>query len=148
MATEPTLREPPPPVADASRPGPRLATALSLGLVYLAWGGTYPAIKVVVRAVPPLIAMGVRFLVAGLVLYAALAVRRRRLLLPAPPARQATSALIGVWLLADIGLIAIASFLRRPPPELEVIPLVHSTAWRSSAHAPSATAGGSSSRTA
>ena len=44
-------------------------------------------------------------------------------------------------------LIAIASFLRRPPPELEVIPLVHSTAWRSSAHAPSATAGGSWSRT-
>ena len=33
-------------------------------------------------------------------------------------------------------LIAIASFLRRPPPELEVIPLVHSTAWRSSANAP------------
>ena len=45
-------------------------------------------------------------------------------------------------------LIAIAAFLRRPPPELEVIPLVHSTAWRSSANEPSATAGGSSSRTA
>jgi excinuclease UvrABC nuclease subunit len=45
-------------------------------------------------------------------------------------------------------LIAIASFLRRPPPELEVVRLVHSTAWTSSASGPSATVGGSSSRTA
>jgi DNA polymerase III epsilon subunit family exonuclease len=45
-------------------------------------------------------------------------------------------------------LIAVASFLRRPPPELEVVPLVHSTAWKTSASEPSETAGGSSSRTA
>jgi DNA polymerase III epsilon subunit family exonuclease len=45
-------------------------------------------------------------------------------------------------------LRAVGAFLRRPPPELEVFPLVHSSAWKSSVNAPSATAGGSSSRTA
>jgi DNA polymerase III epsilon subunit family exonuclease len=45
-------------------------------------------------------------------------------------------------------LLAVAAFLRRPPPELEVIPLVHSTAWTSSGHARSAPAGESSSLTA
>ncbi|MGH3003083.1 MAG: exonuclease domain-containing protein [Gaiellaceae bacterium] len=45
-------------------------------------------------------------------------------------------------------LRAVGAFLRRPPPELEVFSLVHSGAWKSSANAPSATAGGSSSRTA
>jgi DNA polymerase III epsilon subunit family exonuclease len=45
-------------------------------------------------------------------------------------------------------LLAVASFLRRPPPELEVIPLAQSAAWRSSASAPPARAGASSSSTA
>src|SRR4051794_25209853 len=45
-------------------------------------------------------------------------------------------------------LLVAATFLRRPPPELEVIPLVHSTSWTSSAHARSGPAGASSSLTA
>jgi len=45
-------------------------------------------------------------------------------------------------------LLVAATFLRRPPPELEVIPLVHSTSWRTSAHARSGPAGESSSLTA
>jgi DNA polymerase-3 subunit epsilon len=46
-------------------------------------------------------------------------------------------------------LLAIASFLRRPPPELDVIPLgISSRAWRSYEPAPPATAGASSSSTA
>ncbi|HEY5295285.1 MAG TPA: exonuclease domain-containing protein [Gaiellaceae bacterium] len=45
-------------------------------------------------------------------------------------------------------LLAIGTFLRRPPPELEVLPLVQSSAWTSSANALSETAGESSSLTA
>jgi DNA polymerase III epsilon subunit family exonuclease len=44
-------------------------------------------------------------------------------------------------------LLAIAAFLRRPPPELEVV-FLHSTPWTSSANAVRETAGESSSRTA
>lgn len=44
-------------------------------------------------------------------------------------------------------LRVVASFLRRPPPELEVVPLLDSRPWRSCANALSAPAGGSSSPT-
>ncbi len=40
-------------------------------------------------------------------------------------------------------LLAVAAFIRRPPPELEVIRLAHSNAWSSSASERSATAGAS-----
>jgi len=45
-------------------------------------------------------------------------------------------------------LRVLASFIRRPPPELTVIPLAHSTPWRSFESEPSRTAGASSSSTA
>jgi DNA polymerase III subunit epsilon len=45
-------------------------------------------------------------------------------------------------------LRVLASFIRRPPPELEVIRLAHSAGWSSSANAHSAQAGASSSSTA
>jgi DNA polymerase III epsilon subunit family exonuclease len=45
-------------------------------------------------------------------------------------------------------LRALAPFIRRPPPELTVVPLAHSAPWRSSGSARSATAGASSSSTA
>lgn len=47
----------------------------ALGSVYLIWGTTYLAIRITNETLPPLIAAGVRFLVAGAVLYA-VAVRR------------------------------------------------------------------------
>lgn len=48
----------------------RAALALALGTLYLVWGSTYFAIKIVLRGLPPLGAAAVRFLAAGLVLYA------------------------------------------------------------------------------
>ncbi len=47
----------------------------ALLIVYVVWGSTYLAIRVVVQSMPPLIAGGVRFLIAGLVLGGVLAVR-------------------------------------------------------------------------
>ncbi len=43
---------------------------LALGIVYVVWSTTYLAIRVVNETLPPLIAAGVRFLIAGGVLYA------------------------------------------------------------------------------
>ncbi|MBA3843970.1 MAG: GIY-YIG nuclease family protein [Actinobacteria bacterium] len=45
-------------------------------------------------------------------------------------------------------LLVIAGFLRRPPPEVEVVPLVDSTGWKRSANKLSERAGASSSQTA
>ncbi len=48
----------------------RLAIAAALATVYVVWGSTYLAIKYAVLSVPPLMMAGVRFFVAGAVLYA------------------------------------------------------------------------------
>ncbi|HWH10080.1 MAG TPA: EamA family transporter [Solirubrobacteraceae bacterium] len=50
---------------------------LALITVYVVWGSTYLAIRVMVQTVPALLGAGARFLVAGLALYAWNRVRRR-----------------------------------------------------------------------
>lgn len=84
----------------------RILTAL--GVVYLAWGATYPAIRVMVETVPPLLGTGARFLLAGLVLYAFLAVRRGSWTIQSSRRELAGAALIGTIILGDIGLLALA----------------------------------------
>ncbi len=54
------------------------AVALALGTVYLVWGSTYLAIRVTDRTLPPLLMSSVRFLVAGVALYAFAARGRAR----------------------------------------------------------------------
>jgi drug/metabolite transporter (DMT)-like permease len=67
-------------------PSPRAAAPLGLvvaamGVVYVVWGSTYLGIRIVVEEADPLTSMGVRYVAAGLLLGAVLAVRsgRRRL---------------------------------------------------------------------
>lgn len=48
----------------------------ALWVVYIVWGSTYLAIRVVVETMPPLLAGGARFLVAGALMYAWLRFRR------------------------------------------------------------------------
>lgn len=47
----------------------RLQVWVALGLVYVIWGSTYLAIRYVVETVPPMLGMGMRFLLAGAILY-------------------------------------------------------------------------------
>ena len=49
---------------------------LALATVYLVWGSTYLAIRVMVETVPPLLGAGLRFLLAGAALYPVLVARR------------------------------------------------------------------------
>jgi drug/metabolite transporter (DMT)-like permease len=53
-------------------------TWIALGTVYVVWGSTYLGIRVVVETMPPLIAGGVRFMLAGTIMLLALALRRGR----------------------------------------------------------------------
>jgi drug/metabolite transporter (DMT)-like permease len=73
--------------------------------VYLAWGGTYPAIRVMVETVPPLLGTGVRFLAAGGVLAAVLAALGR---LSAGKSELVGAAAVGTVILGDIGVLAVA----------------------------------------
>jgi drug/metabolite transporter (DMT)-like permease/GNAT superfamily N-acetyltransferase len=49
---------------------------LALASIYVIWGSTYLAIRVMVETVPPLLGAGFRFLLAGAVFYAFLRLRR------------------------------------------------------------------------
>jgi drug/metabolite transporter (DMT)-like permease len=49
-----------------------------LWIVYVVWGSTYLAIRVVVETMPPLLSGGVRFMLAGAILYTVLLVRGGR----------------------------------------------------------------------
>jgi drug/metabolite transporter (DMT)-like permease len=66
----------------------------ALGIVYVIWGSTYLAIRVMVETVPPLLGAGVRFTVAGGVLIAVLALRHG-----APVLRPGRRELLGALLI-------------------------------------------------
>jgi len=85
------------------------ATWAALLVVYLVWGSTYLAIRVLVRSTPPLLAMGVRFTAAGLLLAAFLAARHGPGVLRVPWRRALPAAAVGILLLgAGNGGVAVA----------------------------------------
>jgi drug/metabolite transporter (DMT)-like permease len=86
------------------------ATVVALLAVYLIWGSTYLAIRVVVtNHLPPMLSMGVRFLVAGLLLAGGVRVRAGRGALAATRPQLATTAVVGIALLCGgNGFVAIA----------------------------------------
>jgi drug/metabolite transporter (DMT)-like permease len=88
---------------------PVAAIWTALSAVYVIWGTTYLAIRVANETLPPLIAAGVRFTVAGAVLYA-IAVRRGDVVGDRPgPAQWRAAAIVGVALVAGgNGLVVLA----------------------------------------
>jgi drug/metabolite transporter (DMT)-like permease len=85
------------------------ATWSALIIVYLVWGSTYLAIRVLVGAVPPLLAMGGRFLCAGAVLTAILVIRGGPGVLRVPWRQALSASLVGVLLLTcGNGGVAVA----------------------------------------
>lgn len=79
---------------------------LALLTLYIAWGTTYLAISYAIKSIPPFFMSGMRFLVAGLVLYT----WRRLSGDPAPTRKQwQSAAIIGMFLLVGgIGVVGIA----------------------------------------
>ena len=92
---------------------------LAFGIIYFVWGSTYLAIRVGVREVPPFLLAGMRFLVAGLVLYA----WARATGVPAPTAREWRGAtLLAVLIFVmDYGLLFWAE--RRVPSGIAAVML-------------------------
>jgi drug/metabolite transporter (DMT)-like permease len=86
---------------------PRVAG--NLLIVYVGWGSTYLAIRVMVRTIPPLLGAGVRFLVAGLILLAVVRVKFGRAAFRLDARSLAAAALIGILLPAGgNGLVSVA----------------------------------------
>jgi len=90
---------------------------LAFAIIYFVWGSTFLAIRVGVREVPPFLLAGMRFLVAGIVLYGWMRVRGA----PSPTAREwgAASLLAILIFLLDYGLLFWAE--RRVPSGIAAV---------------------------
>lgn len=99
----------------AARRPPRLGAAVdprvwgALSIVYAVWGSTYLAIRVAINTLPPLLMAGVRFLIAGTVLFL-WAIRRGDRDADRPePAQWAAAAIVGgALLLGGNGMVVLA----------------------------------------
>ena len=90
-------------------PGGSLRLWLALATVYLVWGSTYLAIRVVVETMPPLLSAAARFLVAGGILCAWLVLREGKAALRVSGRELAGAGAVGLLLLlGGNGLVTIA----------------------------------------
>ena len=110
VPAEPPAEPPGQPAAGRGASSPRARTVwAALLVVYLVWGSTYLGIRVMVEnGLPPLLSGGVRFVVAGLLLAAVLAVTRGPRRLAVSGRQLAASAAVGaLLLLGGNGLVSL-----------------------------------------
>lgn len=94
-----------PAAAARSRP---VLIGVALGIIYLVWGSTYLAIRVMVEQMPPLVGAGARFLTAGLLVAAIVVARGGPRRMVVTPRELAGCTLIAVLLpVAGQGLVTI-----------------------------------------
>jgi drug/metabolite transporter (DMT)-like permease len=107
--------------------GPRGA-AVALGTIYVVWGSTYLAIRLAVESVPPLLGAGVRFLLAGVVLAALIAIVRGPRALPVTRRELLAAAVSGVLILVGgIGLLTLAE--QETPSSLAALLIASVPLW-------------------
>ena len=88
---------------------PRWLGPLALATIYVVWGSTYLAIRVMVEDIPPLLAAGVRFVIAGAILYGWLAWRRPRAARAITGRQLVGAAVVGILLMfGGNGLVTVA----------------------------------------
>jgi drug/metabolite transporter (DMT)-like permease len=81
----------------------------ALATIYIVWGSTYLAIRVMVETMPPLLAAGARYVVAGSVFWAILRIASGAERVRATPRQLAGAALIGTLLcFGGNGLVTVA----------------------------------------
>lgn len=80
-------------------PPPAWQVWLALGTVYVIWGSTYLAIRVVVETLPPFLSAGVRFIIASAALGAWIAARHGNARLRVGWAELRSAAIVGIALL-------------------------------------------------
>jgi drug/metabolite transporter (DMT)-like permease len=110
------------------RHAPAWLVWLNLWIVYIVWGSTYLAIRVMVETMPPLLASGVRFLAAGAIAYVYLWIRRGRAGVRVTRSEFLASAAVGTaLLLGGNGLVSIAE--RDVPSGLAALVIASTPLW-------------------
>ena len=94
-----------------------LVTAGCLAVLYSVWGSTYLAQRIAVAAMPPLFMGGLRFAIAGAMLYAALRLRGT----PAPSRREWGAAVLSAVPLMMLGMGTVAIAMTRAPSGLAAL---------------------------
>jgi drug/metabolite transporter (DMT)-like permease len=91
------------------RTAPRWLIWVALWTVYLVWGSTYLAIRVMVRTLPPLLSGGLRFILAGVILLGVLAFRRGTSAVAIGRRELVSCTIVGTaLLLGGNGLVSVA----------------------------------------
>lgn len=93
----------------AGAPAPSWMVWAALWVIYIVWGSTYLAIRVTVETLPPFLSAGSRFLLAGVIVFAFLAIRKGLAAIRLTGREIAASALVGAALLfGGNGLVSLA----------------------------------------
>jgi drug/metabolite transporter (DMT)-like permease len=103
----------------------RLGVVLALLSLYLIWGSTYLGIRIAIESIPPYLMIGVRFVVAGGILYLILRMRG----VPTPTRSQwVGSAAVGVLLIGG-GMGGVATAEQWVPSSVAAVCLATSPLW-------------------
>ncbi|MGW5423544.1 EamA family transporter [Streptomyces sp. NPDC003943] len=108
-----TQHSAPLPTAPAPRRIPTTVWA-ALAIVYVVWGSTYLAIRVVVETLPPFLSAGARFVVAGLVLAGIIAWRQGIGALKVSARQLASAAVVGLMLLLGGNMFVVLAEMSVP----------------------------------
>jgi drug/metabolite transporter (DMT)-like permease len=103
-------------MSDATRP-PTWKVLLAFSIIYFVWGSTYLAIRIGVREVPPFLLAGMRFVLAGAILYAWM--RTKGTASPTSREWTAVSLLAVLIFVLDYGLVFWAE--RRVPSGITAV---------------------------
>jgi drug/metabolite transporter (DMT)-like permease len=104
----------------------RWSVIVAFGLVYLFWGSTYLGIAIAVEHIPPAFMCGTRFLIAGILMLAFLAVRGRRIWYSPP--QLAKMAVVGILLLMG-GNLTLSYAEQHVPSGLAALLIAATPLW-------------------
>ena len=108
----------------ASKPNP-LGIVLALLALYLIWGSTYLGIRIAIESIPPLLMIGVRFIVAGGLLYLFLRIRG----VPTPNRSQwLGSTAVGILLIGG-GMGGVATAEQWVPSSVAAVCIATAPLW-------------------
>jgi drug/metabolite transporter (DMT)-like permease len=112
----------------AQRTAPRWLIWVALWTVYLVWGSTYLAIRIMVRTLPPLLSGGLRFTVAAVILLGILLIRRGSSAVSIGRRELLSCTIVGTaLLLGGNGLVSVAEI--RVPSNLGALVIASVPLW-------------------
>lgn len=111
--------------ASASKGQNRLTVIVALIALYILWGSTYLGMSIAMQSFPPFLMTGIRFVIAGAVIFALLCARKATL---PQPREWLSGAIVGVFLLVG-GNAAVAFAEQSVPTGLSAVAIGAVPLW-------------------